>query len=305
MQPPSFGRLIAFTFTIGTAASAAMAQPLQFVSQSITLTSFDQTESLQNLPAGFVTRAGQRQSELFGFDENGLVSGIMLFEGSSETSTTASPTRIESRARCVLSGGPQSAFPNGDYGLIPFIGFRSNVEVRFRVLQPQQLRAGLGLEINALNFNIYYSDFQFATIVQIDEAGSPVPGGFTGTIDPTPRLLSFPAGLYRMRYRAAADVTTAAGGNVPLAGQALTGIRIVLATPGVSCDSIDFNNDGALFDPTDIDAMFSVFSEGPCIPASATCNDIDFNNDGSLFDPCDIDSFLLLFSEGPCTPCGL
>jgi hypothetical protein len=51
--------------------------------------------------------------------------------------------------------------------------------------------------------------------------------------------------------------------------------------------------------------MFSVFSEGPCIPASATCNDIDFNNDGSLFDPCDIDSFLLLFSEGPCTPCGL
>jgi hypothetical protein len=83
MQPPSFGRLIAFTFTIGTAASAAMAQPLQFVSQSITLTSFDQTESLQNLPAGFVTRAGQRQSELFGFDENGLVSGIMLFEGSS------------------------------------------------------------------------------------------------------------------------------------------------------------------------------------------------------------------------------
>jgi hypothetical protein len=72
-----------------------------------------------------------------------------------------------------------------------------------------------------------------------------------------------------------------------------------------SCDSIDFNNDTSLFDPTDIDAFLSVFSEGPCIPTGATCNDIDFNNDTSLFDPCDIDSFLLVFSEGPCTPCGL
>jgi hypothetical protein len=73
---------------------------------------------------------------------------------------------------------------------------------------------------------------------------------------------------------------------------------------GPTCDSIDFNNDGSSFDPQDIDAFLSVFSEGPCIPESATCNDIDFNNDGSLFDPCDIDAFLLLFSEGPCTLCG-
>jgi hypothetical protein len=71
-----------------------------------------------------------------------------------------------------------------------------------------------------------------------------------------------------------------------------------------SCDSIDFNNDTSLFDPMDVDAFFSVFSEGPCIPVGATCNDIDFNNDGSLFDPCDIDVFLLVFSEGPCTSCG-
>jgi hypothetical protein len=70
------------------------------------------------------------------------------------------------------------------------------------------------------------------------------------------------------------------------------------------CDSIDFNNDTSLFDPTDIDAFLSVFSEGPCIPATATCNDINFNNDDSLFDPCDIDSFMLVFSEGPCTLCG-
>jgi len=74
---------------------------------------------------------------------------------------------------------------------------------------------------------------------------------------------------------------------------------------GVTCDSIDFNNDTAFFDPTDIDAFLSVFSEGPCIPETATCNELDFNNDGALFDPCDIDSFLLQFSEGPCTLCGV
>ncbi len=70
------------------------------------------------------------------------------------------------------------------------------------------------------------------------------------------------------------------------------------------CDSIDFNNDTSFFDPQDIDAFLSVFSEGTCIPDTATCNDIDFNNDTSFFDPCDIDSFLLQFAEGPCTPCG-
>jgi hypothetical protein len=70
------------------------------------------------------------------------------------------------------------------------------------------------------------------------------------------------------------------------------------------CDVIDFNNDDSSFDPQDIDAFLSVFSEGPCVPATRTCNDIDFNNDGGIFDPCDIDSFVVLFSEGPCIPCG-
>ncbi len=73
---------------------------------------------------------------------------------------------------------------------------------------------------------------------------------------------------------------------------------------GIGCDSIDFNNDTSFFDPQDIDAFLSVYSEGPCVPATATCNDIDFNNDGSLFDPCDIDDFLSVFSEGPCGTCG-
>jgi len=71
------------------------------------------------------------------------------------------------------------------------------------------------------------------------------------------------------------------------------------------CNDIDINNDGSSFDPTDIDAFLSVFSEGPCVPDTATCDSIDFNNDGGLFDPCDIDSFLLVFSEGPCTACGI
>ncbi len=72
----------------------------------------------------------------------------------------------------------------------------------------------------------------------------------------------------------------------------------------ITCDSIDFNNDSSLFDPQDIEAYLSVYSEGPCVPTNATCNDIDFNNDTSVFDPCDIASFLTRYSEGPCTPCG-
>ncbi len=74
---------------------------------------------------------------------------------------------------------------------------------------------------------------------------------------------------------------------------------------GPLCDSIDFNNDTSFFDPQDIEAFLSVYSEGPCIPSTATCNDIDFNNDTSVFDPCDISSFLVVYSEGPCTACGV
>jgi uncharacterized membrane protein len=69
--------------------------------------------------------------------------------------------------------------------------------------------------------------------------------------------------------------------------------------PGV-CDDIDFNRDGNRFDPLDIDAFLSVFSEGPCLPVGASCRDIDFNNDGSSFDPEDVDAFFRVFAEGPC-----
>jgi len=70
--------------------------------------------------------------------------------------------------------------------------------------------------------------------------------------------------------------------------------------PAPPCDSIDFNNDGSLFDPQDIEAFMSLYSEGPCVPEGASCNDVDFNNDGSSFDPLDIEVFLRVFSQGPC-----
>lgn len=82
--------------------------------------------------------------------------------------------------------------------------------------------------------------------------------------------------------------------NAPLVSFVAT-----ILPPGV-CDDIDFNRDGSRFDPVDIDAFLSVYSEGPCLPAGAQCRDIDFNNDGSLFDPRDIEAFLSVFSEGPC-----
>jgi YVTN family beta-propeller protein len=94
----------------------------------------------------------------------------------------------------------------------------------------------------------------------------------------------------------------ARGGTIAVTQPGPDGIDLVRLGP--VCDSIDFNNDTSIFDPTDVDAFFSVFSEGPCIPATATCNDVDFNNDTSIFDPCDVDAFLLAFSEGPCTLCG-
>ncbi|MFO0857201.1 MAG: hypothetical protein U0640_07585 [Phycisphaerales bacterium] len=65
--------------------------------------------------------------------------------------------------------------------------------------------------------------------------------------------------------------------------------------------NIDFNNDDSVFDPMDIDAFLSVYSEGPCLPAGAECGDIDFNNDTGLFDPMDINDFLSVYSEGPCS----
>jgi uncharacterized membrane protein len=112
-----------------------------------------------------------------------------------------------------------------------------------------------------------------------------------------------PAGTPAFDFGTLPEIAVSPDGvRVAIAGTLLTGdptlLRVTL--PERRCDSIDFNNDASVFDPVDIDAFLSVFSEGPCIPAGATCNDVDFNNDGSVFDPQDIDSFLSVFSEGPC-----
>jgi hypothetical protein len=92
------------------------------------------------------------------------------------------------------------------------------------------------------------------------------------------------------------DRTYSTSGFTPATTFATPAYLTILPT----CDSIDFNNDGSLFDPLDIDAFLSVFSEGPCLPDGATCNDIDFNNDNIRFDPRDVDAFLSVFSGGPC-----
>jgi len=113
-------------------------------------------------------------------------------------------------------------------------------------------------------------------------------------------VMGVPAG-YTMR---SAEKVSNTGWIVGNGTQGNKNTGFALRPLGPTCDSIDFNNDGSSFDPTDVDALLNVFSEGPCTPAGATCNDVDFNNDTSLFDPRDIDSFLLVFSEGPCTVCG-
>jgi hypothetical protein len=76
---------------------------------------------------------------------------------------------------------------------------------------------------------------------------------------------------------------------------------LTLPTPGPTCDSIDFNQDGLFPDTGDIDDFLSVFSGGPCSTAPVPgCNDIDFNNDGLYPDTTDIDAMLSVFSGGAC-----
>ena len=102
---------------------------------------------------------------------------------------------------------------------------------------------------------------------------------------------TLPAGTYNFRFHADFTVSTETRSFA-------FGAQLLL--PPFGCDSIDFNNDGSVFDPQDIDAFLSRYSEGPCIPDTAICNDIDFNNDQTVFDPQDIEAFLRVYAEGPC-----
>jgi subtilisin-like proprotein convertase family protein len=173
-------------------------------------------------------------------------------------------------------------------------------------------------------FGIYRTD---GTLVSSDDddgvlagsamsfgAGSGATQGGTGTTDTAPVIAdgrdgaTLPAGTYYLATGQFNVTFNTTNFSVVGAGVGAGTLSVVFDTDltcGPVCNDIDINNDGSLFDPTDIDAFLSVFSEGPCVPAEATCDGIDFNNDTSLFDPCDIDAFLLVFSEGPCTLCGV
>ncbi len=144
-------------------------------------------------------------------------------------------------------------------------------------------------------------------------AGSGATQGGAGTLDTSPVLAngrdgatSLIAGEYYMAIGHFNVTFGATAFNVTTAGTGSGTVNATLDTDltcGPVCNDIDFNNDGSLFDPQDIDAFLSVYSEGPCIPDTQVCDDIDFNNDTSVFDPCDIASFLQVYAEGACELC--
>jgi hypothetical protein len=69
--------------------------------------------------------------------------------------------------------------------------------------------------------------------------------------------------------------------------------------PPVTCDSIDFNNDGIFPTEQDLQDYLRALMGAPC-PGGLTCNDIDFNNDGLFPDDRDLISFLRVLAGAPC-----
>jgi hypothetical protein len=83
-------------------------------------------------------------------------------------------------------------------------------------------------------------------------------------------------------------------------GDALSRPKLVVTfTPPVTCDSIDFNNDGLFPDTQDIEDFLLVFAGGAC-SNDPNCGDIDFNNDGLTPDTLDVESLLSVFAGGAC-----
>ena len=83
-------------------------------------------------------------------------------------------------------------------------------------------------------------------------------------------------------------------GPMDLQGRLMYGGTSVAVDTLVDGDAFNDPTTGGTAEPVAVAVL------GPCIPAAATCNDIDFNNDGGVFDPQDIDAFLSVYSEGPC-----
>jgi hypothetical protein len=71
----------------------------------------------------------------------------------------------------------------------------------------------------------------------------------------------------------------------------------VAASQELLCDT-DFDNNGYTDPVSDLAAFQSVFSEGLC--PTANCDSIDFNGDGAVFDPADLDAFRVAVNGGPC-----
>jgi hypothetical protein len=68
---------------------------------------------------------------------------------------------------------------------------------------------------------------------------------------------------------------------------------------GVTCDSIDFNNDGLFPDDSDLVDFLNVLAGGTC-SNDPNCNDIDFNNDGLFPDDNDLVAYLSVLAGGGC-----
>ncbi|HLP84452.1 MAG TPA: hypothetical protein VK157_08880, partial [Phycisphaerales bacterium] len=68
-------------------------------------------------------------------------------------------------------------------------------------------------------------------------------------------------------------------------------------TPDViSCDSVDFNNNGIFPEDQDVVDFFDVLAGGVC----PTCNDIDFNNNGIFPEDQDVTDFFNVLAGGAC-----
>ena len=69
------------------------------------------------------------------------------------------------------------------------------------------------------------------------------------------------------------------------------------ATPGPTCDSTDFNQDGDFPTPLDLEDFINANAGNVC----STCsNDLDFNNDGDFPTPLDVEAFISVLGGGPC-----
>jgi trimeric autotransporter adhesin len=76
-------------------------------------------------------------------------------------------------------------------------------------------------------------------------------------------------------------------------------LDIALAiTPGVTCDSVDFNGNGIFPEDADIIDFFDVLAGAAC--PTGTCNDVDFNNNQIFPEDADIIDFLNTLAGAQC-----